>query len=304
MKYSFLSAFLLIATVHVSLAQLPTTHVYTFDLARDAVGFSFKNPRFLSSYNMYGYNNQPHFVNNNELYLSVQFPVDTNQTDLYSLSLINNTITRVTASAESEYSPTLMPDRRNVSCVRVDAGVGRPPVQRLWSYPLDRSSAGKDLLPLTQSIGYHCWLSDKKVALFIVDGAANFLKIASVDDQSSIQLTGGIGRSLARMNDGKLAFVQKATAKTWYIKALDPVAYSSTILTETLPGSEDFVLLPDGTFIMGLGAKLFSFHPADPRKQWIEIADLTVYGLTNIKRLAVSRESDKIAIVNDVSRRR
>ena len=294
--------FLLALKATPSVAQLPITHVYCFDMERDGAGINVKNARFLTGFNPRGYNNQPQWVNNNELYLAVQTPYDTNQTDILSLSLLNNTVTRVTATAESEYSPTPMSDRRTFSCVRVDVGANGG-TQRLWSYPYDRLNSGRDLLPLHQDIGYYCWLSDKKVALFIVSGSQNYLKLANVDDQSSIQLVSGIGRSMARMNDGKLAFVQKATPKSWQIKVLDPVSYNSSVLIETLPGSEDFALLADGTFIMGNGAKLYAFNPTDATREWRELVDLSKYGLTNIKRISISREMDKIAIVNDVSRR-
>lgn len=282
-----------------SVSQLPVSHVYCFDMERDGASINVKNARFLTAFNQNGYNNQPQWVNNNELYLAVQTPYDTNQTDILSLSVLTNTVTRITATAESEYSPTVMPDRRSFSCVRVDVPSAGG-MQRLWSYPYDRSNGGRDLLSLQQNIGYHCWLSDKKVALFIVNGSQNYLKLANIDDQSSIQLMSGIGRSMARMSDGKLAYVQKATPQTWYIKALDPISYSSTILIETLQGSEDFTLMPDGTFLMAFASKLYSFNPADSVKEWKEIADLAKYGLTNIKRIAISRNMDKIAIVNDV----
>jgi hypothetical protein len=284
-----------------SVSQLPVTHVYCFDMERDGAGINVKNGRFLTAFNQQGYNNQPNWVNNNELYIAVQTPYDTNQTDILSLSVWNNTVTRITATAESEYSPTIMLDRRSFSCVRTDVGGGGS-TQRLWAYPLDRSNSGRDLLSLQQNVGYHCWLSDKKVALFIVDGQKNYLKIANIDDQSSIQLMPEIGRSMARMSDGKLAFVQKGGAQ-WAIKSLDPASYNSTVLIETLPGSEDFTLMSDGTFIMGNGAKLYAYNPADATKEWRELVDLSKYGLSNIKRIAISRDMDKIAIINDISAR-
>ena len=294
-------AIFVVSQMTPSVAQLPNTQVYAFDLGRDGAGFTFLKCKMLTAFNPYGYNNQPQWINNNELYLAVQFPNDTNQTDIWSLSLINNVISRVTATPESEYSPTLMPDRRSISCVRVDAG--RSPTQRLWTYPLDRSSTGKDLLSLHPNVGYHCWLSDKKLALFMVDGSNNYLKLVNSEDQSSIQLTSGIGRSLARMNDGKLAYVHKQTAQQWVIKTLDPQSYSGTVISETVAGSEDFALLSDGTFLMGQGAKMYAMYPSDPQKQWREVADLSQFGVINIKRLAVSREGDRIAIVNDMTRR-
>jgi hypothetical protein len=299
------SHFIIIAILGVfatpSVCQLPNTNIYCLDMEKFGEQIDFKNVRFLTGFNIYGYNNQPHWMNNNELQIAVQTPYDTSQTEIYSLSLLNNVLTQVTATRESEYSPTLMPDRRNISCIRTDAT--QAGTQRLWTYPLDRSNSGRDLLTLHQDIGYHCWLSDKKLALFIVGRTGtSSLKLVNLDDQSSIQLLSGIGRSMARLNDGKLAYVQKSTAQTWYIKSLDPVGYGSDVIIQTLPGSEDFTLLPDGTFIMGNGSKLYSYKLGNPEKQWKEIADLSKFGIFNIRRLTVSRELDKIAIVNDMMR--
>jgi hypothetical protein len=55
----------------VGMAQLPTTNVYLFSIQRTGDNFTFYNPRFLTGFNKYGYNNQPHFVSNNEIYLTV-----------------------------------------------------------------------------------------------------------------------------------------------------------------------------------------------------------------------------------------
>lgn len=289
--------------LRVQAQSLPTTNIFCFDMDKFGEQYEFKNPKFMSGFNPMGYNNQPNWVNNNEIYMSVMTPRDTFQTDIYSLSFLNNVLTRVTATPESEYSPTLTPDRRHFSCVRVD--VGRNPAQRLWIYPIDRSDAGRDLLPLHQAIGYHIWLTDKKVALFILDGKAkNYLKIVNVDDQSSIQLTPGIGRSFGKFPDGKLAFIQKASAQTWYIKSLDPISYSSDIVIQTLPGSEDFAILPDGTIFMGNGSKLYMYKTGDAQKEWREVMDFARYGIFSIKRLAINRDLNRIALVTDIPRGR
>jgi hypothetical protein len=295
-----LSLFLTLALRTSTSAQLPNTNIYCFDMEKFGDQIDFKNCKFLTGFNRYGYNNQPQWVNNNELFISVQTPFDTSQTEIYSLSLLNNIITPVTATRESEYSPTLMPDRRNFSCVRVDAGASN--TQRLWSYPLDRSNGGKEVVSMHPNVGYHCWLSDTRLALFIVNGTSNALKLVNVPDQSSIQLFGGIGRSMGRLPDGKLAYVQKATPQTWFIKWLDPNNYATDVIIPTVAGSEDFSLLPDGTFIMGNGSKLYSYKVGNPDKQWKEIADLSKYGIYNIKRISVSRELDKIALVTDMYR--
>jgi hypothetical protein len=83
----------------------------------DSVWYPFA-PRFLTTYNSGGYNNQPQFVSPHELYLTVQMPADTTQTDIYALNLLLNTTTRVTATTTPEYSPTPMPGGKRFSAVR------------------------------------------------------------------------------------------------------------------------------------------------------------------------------------------
>lgn len=138
-----------------------------------------------------------------------------------------------------------------------------------------------------------------QISPIYVTAKGNYLKIVNSTDQSSVQLQGGIGRSFARMNDGKLLFVQKSN-QNWTLKTLDPVNYATETVIETLPLSEDFALLSDGTVLMGSGSRLYRYKIGDPQKQWADVADLSKFGIFNIKRLAVSRETDKIAIVNDV----
>ena len=50
----------------------------------------------------------------------------------------------------------------------------------------------------------------------------------------------------------------------------------------------------DGTILMGKGDLLYQFKK---ETGWLQIADLTKFGLTGITRLAVSADSKKIAIV-------
>ncbi len=298
MRITILSLSFLFCGFILTAQSLPRTQIHCFDVDKFGDQITLKNPRYLTSFNQYGYNNQPFWMNNNELYLSVMTRIDTFQTDIYSLSFLNNTLTRVTATPESEYSPTLMPDRKHFSCVRVDAN--HSAIQRLWAYPIDRTDAGYEILPLHQSIGYHFWLTEKKLALFIVNGANNYLKLVNVDDQSSIQLTQGIGRSFGKLPDGRLAFIQKATKETWYIRALDPITNNMQTVISCLPNSEDFVLMPDGTFLMGYQGKLFAYKFGEPQIEWHEVADLSGLGITSIRRMAINRDLDRIAIVSDV----
>ena len=274
--------------------KLPHHDVLLFAVAKTGDGsYGLSAPSFLTAFNPSGYNNQPQFFGASEIYLTTQSPDDTTQTDITALDLGSRARTRVTSTPEAEYSPTPMPDGRRFSCVRVEADG----VQRLWSFPLDRSDAGRVVFPKIKGVGYHCWLSDTLAAMFIVgegDGP-HTLVLAGLRGQKPVKIATNIGRSLHQLPDGRLAFVQKATDQTWFVKAYDPRKQASDILLKTLPGSEDFAVLPDGTLLMGMGSKLYQ-HKTGQAQDWLEIADLARFGVASITRLAVG-PGGRLAVV-------
>ncbi|RMF22815.1 MAG: hypothetical protein D6765_13850 [Bacteroidetes bacterium] len=272
--------------------ELPNTQVYLFEIEQVTDSqFVFRNPKYLTGFNPYGYNNQPCFINNQKLYLSVRFP-QSKQTDIYALDLEKNTKLQVTHTAESEYSPTLMPDGYHFSAVRVE--LDEVNSQRLWKFPISRLNNGEPLLPFVPNVGYHFWLDAQNVALFLVD-QPNYLAIANITNGSIRQMTPNIGRCFQRSPSGRLVYVHKVTESEWWIKALDPRTLESQNIVQTLPGSEDFAILPDGTILMGNGPRLYKYHP---RKDsgWVLIGDFRAYKISSITRLAVSKDN-KLAFV-------
>jgi hypothetical protein len=250
-------------------------------------------PRFLTAFNPKGYNNQPQFFSPYEIYLTVQQPSDTTQTDIYALDLLLNTITRITATATPEYSPTRMPDGRRFSVVRVETDGS----QRLWALPIDRASAGYPLLPEVNNVGYHCWLRDTLLALFLVGESTNHvLAIAGLASANPHRIAVGIGRCLQKTADGRLAFAQKLNAQEAFLKLYHPVQGTVETVVRMPAGTEDFALLPDGSYLAGDGNRLLQFHP---RRQntWVPIADLSPYGVQKISRVAVSPEGHLLAVV-------
>lgn len=272
--------------------NIPNTKVYTFKMVKNGNTFRFSTPRHLTGYNPNGYNNQPHFVNGETLYLTVQFPDDA-QTDIYALNLQRNSITRVTKTVEGEYSPTRIPSSQSFSAVRVEAD-GQS-TQRLWKFPLDRKGKGEPVFTDIKGVGYHQWLTPKKVALFIVDNPSKMM-IANQETGSAVELLNNIGRGFQQMGNEKLAFIHKVTDENWYIKEMDSYTYRFKEIIQTLPGSEDFLYLRDGTFLMGNGSKLYKYNKVFDT-EWRQIADFEFYGIKNITRLAIS-ENGTIAIVS------
>lgn len=282
----------LIITTTVFAQKPPQTNVYVFDLNQVTDNkWEFSNPRYLTYFNKNGYNNQPKFFNNDQLYVTVQFPYE-DQPELYMLNLKDKTKTRITDTREGEYSPTLMPDGAYFSAVRVEADEAK--TQRLWQFPLSRRDNGKPVFKYITGIGYHHWMNNSEVALFMVD-TPNYLAVADTRTDKVKRIEEKVGRAFQTLPNGNLAFVQKVNDYNWFIKELNTYTKESKQIIQTLPGAEDFIILNDGSIVMGKGSKMFKYHPAYDTN-WIEMIDLRYYNITNISRLAISADN-KIAIV-------
>lgn len=275
----------------------PSSNIYLFDLEQvsDSI-IEIKNPRYLTGFNPDGYNNQPSFFNETELYITVQFPYE-RQTDIYVLDLENKTRSRVTATAEGEYSPMRMPDYYSFSTVRQEISL-LDTVQRIWQFPVDRLSNGKPLFKYVDKVGYYLWLSSYQVAMFIVD-SPNYLGIADTRTDKVEPIATNTGRCFRKMSNGNLAYVQKRDYGRWSLmeKSLYRGNSQPVKIIDTIQGSEDFTILADGTFIMGNGSKLFKFNPYID-EDWVEFADLRFYEIRNITRLAVSEDNQLAVVAN------
>ncbi len=245
-----------------------------------------------------GYDNQPHFLPGGRslLYTSMR----QGQTDIYRYDLDSGAIRQVTDTAESEYSPTPLPDGSGFSTVRVESDG----TQRLWAFDLDGSKP-RLLLSEIEPVGYHAWIDDDTVALFVL-GEPPTLQIADLGTGRSRLAAENPGRALQTLGRGDVLFVHKETADSWTFASAeaerDPLELQKWPL-ESLPGREDFAVLPERReLLMADGSKLFASHlPGDPRRSvrpgWREIADFSAHGLGGITRLALAPDRSHLVLV-------
>jgi hypothetical protein len=239
--------------------------------------------------NWVGYNNQPFFLPDGQgiLYTAIR----DKQADIYHYDIHSGATTQITSTPESEYSPTLMPDGKSISVVRVEADG----TQRLWKFPLAGGTPSL-ILEKIKPVGYHVWIDDHTLALFIL-GKPNTLQLVDTRTEKAETIAENPGRILRRIpHQNKFSFVHKISDKEWAIKAFDLRTRTSASLIPTLPGVEDYAWLPAGVLLMAKDSKLFSVIPLTG-KAWSEVADFSNAGLKNITRIAVNVKGDRIAFV-------
>jgi len=239
-----------------------------------------------------GYDNQPFFLPDSRAFLYTSIREDS-QADIYRYELRRATSARVTATRESEYSPTPLPDGKGFSVVRVEADS----TQRLWAFDTD-GSRPRLVLDSIKPVGYHAWSDAHTLVLFVL-GSPPTLQIANTraPDARGTVVAENIGRSLQRVpGSATVAFLQRDSIAGDWIKEVDPQTKALTPLVRALAGADFFTWTPGGIVLSARGAKLYQWNPRRG-PEWEEVADFAAAGLTNVTRLAVSPKGDRLAIV-------
>lgn len=272
-------------------ATPPPSDIFTIDLRENKSELKFGQPKKITTHA--GYNNQPFFTSKADaiFYTSIR----ERQADIYRYDIRSGATNQVTNTPESEYSPTLMPDGKHISVVRVEADG----TQRLWKFPLS-GAAPSLILENIKPVGYHWWIDRNTLALFILgaSGKPHTLQIADVRTGKADLVAENPGRILRRIpKQDRLSFVHKVSDQEWIIKALDLKTRAITTLTKTLPGVEDYAWTPPGDLLMAKDAKLFRWRTGVDG-EWREVADFSHDGLKSITRIAISEKGDRIAMVS------
>lgn len=279
-----------------SLAQLPDTDIWLLDILNNHGDITFGNPVNIT--NRVGYDNQPAFSPDGKfiLFSSVREGL---QSDIYRYDIDSKKTTQVTKTEESEYSPTFMPDGKNMSVVRVE----RDSTQRLWKFPL---AGGEPSLVLTKikNVGYHCWIDNNRVALFILPEPFT-LQIADVNSEALQLIDDSIGRCTQLVpNQNAVSYTKKDKEKKSTIlhvnldktgKMNDLDVYMKNFKTPEL--SEDYVWLSPRTLLSGNGSELVMACIACRQDGWKVLMDLKPVGIEKIGRIVLSPDRKRIALV-------
>jgi hypothetical protein len=245
-----------------------------------------------------GYDNQPSFTPDGGaiLYTSQR----DGQTDIFRYDLRARTTTQLTRTPESEYSPSVGPDGRSMTVVRVELDS----TQRLWRIPFDERARATVLLRDVKPVGYYAWADQRTLALFVLGAGdqPNTLQIARVGTDRTDTVMTGIGRSLHRIpGTGSVSFLHAAAAPR-VINALDPATQAVRRVAQPLLGSEDFAWVNAQLLVMARDGRLFQ-HAAgpgvEPAADWREVGVLAAG--TQVTRLAVSPRADWLAFVTQVT---
>lgn len=259
-----------------------TSDIYLLDLSIKNGVVYLANPKNVTLHK--GYDNQP-FFSGSDMYYSSE---DSGQMDIKKYNYRNGFTTRVTRTPENEFSPTVTPGKKYISCIlqRKDG------TQDLVKYPVHGGQPV--LINNTLKTGYHTWVDKDHLLLFVLEDTATFgLHFYDVKKGIDKKITEDIGRSLQPAPGHKAGFIQKSKGE-WMIMQFDPATQKQMAITATLPGRDLFTWSHDGILLMSDGNDIFYNLLKGAGWQKIKTEGMP---LKNISRLAINADNTRLAVV-------
>ena len=276
------------ATAAVTRAQTPPPPPTDIFLApiRLLASAPTMGPARVASENPKGYDNQPFFGPDGRAMLFTSNR-DGKQTDIYFLELQTRQIRQFTKPAESEYSPTLMPDDAGVSVIRVEADG----TQRVWRFG-EGGATPAVVAPAVKPAGYHAWIDAGRLAVYVLGKPATLQIVELATGKATVVAT-DIGRALLNRPGGTISFVQRE-AGVWRVKEWVPASGEIRDLVPALEGSaeRDAAWAPDGTLFMTREGEVHWWRPG--QAGWTL---LSTPEIGTLSRLAISPDGRWMALV-------
>ncbi len=282
------SIFILYCFASFSMYAQPGSDIYLFNFRLDDENFYISNAKNIT--NTPGYDNQPFFTPDGE---SILYASDDGfgQTDIFKYNIKSQSERRLTYSPESEYSPTVTPNKTHISCIILK----RDGEQKLWTYP--KNGAIPTKVSNKNKVGYHAWLNDSTVYAFIL-GEPNTLEALLLSSQDILKVASNPGITLLKIpGTEKISFVDMTDKHHWAIKSYNPETGTIEKIIHTVNShSEFYTWTSQGVLLSGDGHKLYKFKPGVD-SDWIELANFHDYGINKFSRIAVNPDTNLIAIV-------
>lgn len=267
-----------------------STEIYLCNLKTKGNQLIVSAPKNITNHK--GYDSQPFFHPALPLLYYSSFN-DSGRSDIKTYNYQTNITKNFTTTEEREYSPTVTPDEKYISCIiQKDNGA-----QDLGKYPIN---GGKPVTLINYMVvGYHAWIDEKSLLLFILDDTANnSLHYFNLITKEDVVIADNPGRSLHKIpGEDAVSFIEKKSDEEWLIQKFDSKTRNISTITQCLPKREDITWLKNGKILTSDGEKLFVYNTRKPNGWEPVIFSNDTVILKGITRLAVNKTNNKIAIV-------
>ena len=240
-----------------------------------------------------GYNNQPIFVSNDKILFTSERNL---QNDIVQYDSSENSLKYLTNTLTSEYSP-IRYKKNKVTAVSLD----EKGEQYLRIYNIKDNTFK---IPFTDKIvGYYNY--SKKIRNLIISSVLEnnelVLYTSNLKTKEHTYVDNNTGRSIHnipkyKFGQEKISYISKKDS-IWNINYVDLSNYKTKTITTTLNNNEDICWFKDGSILTSHKNNFYIFN-SKLSNDWILLCSLEEYGITNISRIAINPDNDKLALVN------
>ncbi len=280
-------------------ARTRGSDVWVVDLRRDGDRATLARLRRVTDAD--GYHNQPAFTPDGKAILFTGVtdgaPLGT-ATDIYRWDIGSRTTTRLTSTAESEYSAAPLPSGVHFTVVRVE----RDSSQRLWRLN-DEGLVVTPVLPRLRKVAYYVWADTARMVLAMLDSAVGgplSLVVADAGTGAVTPVAKRVGRSIQKIpGRASVSYVQRDSSGTGaWLMELEPYSRRSMRLLRLPDGVEYHAWLPDGALLLGTPRGL-AYVRSVGIGATVQPLPLPAGAPTDlaITRVAVSPKGDRVAFV-------
>jgi hypothetical protein len=273
-------------------ARAPGTDVWVVPMKEVGIAVTFGTPRNATA--RAGYDNQPSFTPKSDAVLYTSTDAS-GKTDTWRFSLPDGKPERLTNVPMSIYSPTVTPDGRFFSFIRVEPDS----TQGLWKLPLDGKGEPAKVIP-NLKVGYHVWTGEHTLVVYVLPpggaprGTPSTLHLADDRTGKSEVVATNVGRALAKVpRRDAITFQQLVKDSLPWITDLDLASKQTRRMVQAPPGADYHAWAPNGALLTAAGSRVFRYTDDG----WAPVADFTQFGVRNISRIAVSPKGNWLAFV-------
>jgi len=260
-----------------------------YDVEINASKIEVKNGKNIS--NNVDYDNQPSFIDaNNMLFAATR----NGQTDIANYNLPENKITFINTSEGGEYTPLKIPQKKNISAVRLDPD-GK---QRLYSYDAETGQSTELIKDLV--VAYYTWYNEDIVVSAVIEGEQLNLYTSNIKKGTNKKIASNVGRSFHKIPESNLiSFISKENEKQWQIKSLNPITGKIRLIANTIANVEDICWLDKSNILSGSESELYKLK-LRVDNNWKLVTDLSSDGILKITRLAKNNDGSQLLIAGDI----
>jgi len=274
-----------------ALAQLPETELFLANVEIKNNLVKVKSAEKISSHK--GYNNQPCFINKDADILFAADVMSDNKTHICNYNISSKKTERLGITNTSEYSPNLLPDKKDFSVVMVE----EDSMQRVWVFNLPKGDNKFCLSQQTDSIGYYTWLGKDSILYYKLT-KPHSLHALNTKTSEDVWLCDNPTRSFKKIDATSFYYViHTEKQNTIYVYNIRTKKASEFALDNNA-ANQDYNWHPVLGLLKSEEGKLFRY--SKDTKVWVELADFSSFGIKKITRFTISENGKYIALVSNL----